>query len=499
VARLAIAVAAIALLGVTILRHELWRDELQAWQIARASHGFQSLVHNTRYEGHPLLWFALLYPLAHAHPGPGAMQLLQFCIAATTIAVAVWRAPFTQLQRTLMVFGYFVLYEYGVLSRNYGLGAMLLVIACTFAATPDRRRWPVIGAILAVVALTSAFGAVVAVAVLAGLGVDEFMRRRNGTGTDAARSSVIAGIALTLTGLAVAYLEAGRPPPDTGSYNQWRTHIDIPLGASSLSAVWRALVPIPELKLAYWNTNIVTARAAVVGSLGLVLLLLVAWLFRDRPGAFVVWVGGAGLVVAFLYARIGTATASRHIGHIFLCLFAAMWLAPTMQSRLRPGRPEQRTRLDATRMRSRAWTVLLVIQVIAGIFAVSLDLIYPFSNGRDVAEYIKRERLDHLEIIGMPDTASSTVAGYLNRPIYYLAGAREGTYIVWNKARNQSQPLEAVVQDLGPASEGPHVLVLLNRPLTDPNLHLRLLAHFDNGIVPDEHFWLYMGTGKPTH
>jgi hypothetical protein len=38
--------------------------------------------------------------------------------------------------------------------------------------------------------------------------------------------------------------------------------------------------------------------------------------------------------------------------------------------------------------------------------------------------------------------------------------------------------------------------VLLNRPLADPNLHLRLLTHYDNGIVGDEHFWLYLAAAK---
>jgi hypothetical protein len=494
VAGFAVAAAGIALVGITTLRHELWRDELQAWQIARASNGFHSLVHNTRYEGHPILWFALLSPLAHAHSGPGAMQLLQFLIASTTISVAVWRAPFTLLQRALFVFGYFVLYEYGVLARSYGLGAMVLVVTLAIAATRGRRRWPVIGALLGLVALTSAFGALVAVVVLLGLGVDEGIRRRNESGSSAGSAAMLVGGALTLTGLAVAYLQAGHAPGDTGSYNRWRTNLDVGLGASSVSSVWRALVPIPSLERSYWNTNILSARAAVVGGLGFVLFVLVAWLLRDRPGSFVVWTGGVALIVGFLYARIGTATASRHVGHVFLCLVAAMWLAPTMQERARDTRGRQRAqRVSTARVRSGAWTVLLAVQLIAGIFAAGLDLAYPFSNGRDIAEYIRHNRLENVEIIGLPDTAASTVAGYLDRRIYYVAGARKGSFVVWNTARNQLQPLEAVIRAQPVDDRATPVLLLINRPLDDPNLRLRLLAHFDNGIVPDEHFWLYLG------
>jgi hypothetical protein len=480
---LAIAVAGIAVVGVTILRHELWRDELQAWQIVRASHGVHSLVQNMRYEGHPILWYGLLYPIAHAHAGPGAMQLLQLVIASITISVAVWRAPFTLLQKLLFVFGYFVLYEYGVLARSYGFGAMLLVVTLAVAATSGRRPWLVVGLLLGLVALTSAFGAIVAIAVLAGLLVDEWLRRRTREPNRAAPGALAIGTVLTFAGLLIAYVQAARPPKDTGIYGHWLTSVDFGLGASSSAAIWRALVPIPALKHSYWNTNILHVRAAIVGVLGVLLFVGLAWILRDRLGAFVVWVAGAGLVVAFLYLRIGTATASRHVGHIFLCLVAAMWLAPTMTARRSTARPNTRRYV---------LTVLLVVQVIAGVFAASLDLVYPFSNGLAIAHYIQQHDLGHTEIIGLPDTASSTVAGYLDRPIYYLAGARFGTYIVWDTKREHLQPISAVLDSY--RTGGRHVLLLINTPLRDTSLHLRLLVHDDNGIVPDEHFWLYEGS-----
>jgi hypothetical protein len=312
-------------------------------------------------------------------------------------------------------------------------------------------------------------------------------------GTTASLRTVSLGAGLTAAGLVVAYVQAGRTPSDTSNYNHWRTNIDVGLGASSMSSVWRALVPIPSLKHEYWNTNIVSARAAIVGALGLMLFVAVAWLLRDRLGSLVVWIAGVVLIVGFLYTRIGTAEASRHTGHVFLCLVAAMWLAPNMQQWAPSVEP---TRLDFARTRANAWTALLVVQLIAGVFALGLDLAYPFSNGRDVAEYIQQHKLEDLQIIGLPDTAASTVAGYLDRPIYYLAGSRSGRFVVWNTARNAVQPIDAVIRTQPPFDTGPRALVLVNRPLDDPNLHLRLLAHFDNGIVPDEHFWLYEGAAR---
>ena len=53
---------AFALVSLTFtLLHEQWRDELQAWIIARDL-SFPKMVYQMRYEGHFVLWSLLLKP-----------------------------------------------------------------------------------------------------------------------------------------------------------------------------------------------------------------------------------------------------------------------------------------------------------------------------------------------------------------------------------------------------------------------------------------------------
>ena len=49
----------LAVNAVLILNHESWRDEAQAWQIARQS-GLKELFEQLKYEGHPCLWYLVL-------------------------------------------------------------------------------------------------------------------------------------------------------------------------------------------------------------------------------------------------------------------------------------------------------------------------------------------------------------------------------------------------------------------------------------------------------
>ena len=53
------------LLALVTSRHAMFGDEAQAWLIARDSGNLLELAHHLRYEGHPALWYLLIYLPAH--------------------------------------------------------------------------------------------------------------------------------------------------------------------------------------------------------------------------------------------------------------------------------------------------------------------------------------------------------------------------------------------------------------------------------------------------
>jgi hypothetical protein len=479
----------VAVVAVTMWRHEMWRDELQAWMIARASDSVPDLLDNLRYEGHPALWYVVLLPLSKLHDGPWMMQLAQLVIATASLALVLWKAPFTLRQKALFAFGYFVVFEYGALSRSYSLGFLLVSATCVVAS--GRRRWPWSGVTLALLALTSAFGALVAAALLLGLVVDEVVRRRLHA---PARSlaSVGAGLVVALAGFAVAYQQAS-PPGDAGVYKSWKTSFDFPLARAVLAAISRALVPVPQFRREFWNTSIFDGVTALAAVAGVVALVGIAWLLRRRPGACAVWVGGVALVIGFLYTKIQFGSASRHYGHVFIALTAALWLVPAMAT---IGREHAST----ARARSRVWTAVLVAQVVAGLFVVAVDLRHPFSNGRDVASLIDDRGLDDAIIVGDPDLSASTVAAYLGKRIYYTQGERFGEYILWDDRRtDRDEPVSELLRRLNERSDEP-VLFVSNRPRDlrvpgENGFRLEAIAAFDDGIIVDEHLWVYRVVG----
>jgi hypothetical protein len=155
----------VLVLVISLAHHDLWFDELQAWNIARASHSLGNLYQNLRYEGHPILWYVPLFMLTRFTGDPYAMQVLELGVVSASAAVLLFRSPFPVPLRIAAVFGYCVLFEFGVMSRSYGLEVLFLFVALVALARP-RPAWWGGGLALGALAWTTVPGAVLAVAVI---------------------------------------------------------------------------------------------------------------------------------------------------------------------------------------------------------------------------------------------------------------------------------------------------------------------------------------------
>jgi hypothetical protein len=68
-----------------VLRHEMWRDEIRAWQAVVDADSPSELADSVSSEGHPGLCYALLFPLSRVTSDPPAMQLLRLTRASPVV------------------------------------------------------------------------------------------------------------------------------------------------------------------------------------------------------------------------------------------------------------------------------------------------------------------------------------------------------------------------------------------------------------------------------
>ena len=140
------------------------------------------------------------------------MQVVELVVVTTTSGLILLRAPFSGPVRLAIVASYTVSFEYGVISRSYGLGVLALVVTL-LALGRDRPRWGWALAAAVVLAWTSLAGAVLAsalaVAMLLG---DRRARHRPAAPArrrDAGRRRFADGTLLAAVGAAITCI----PPP----------------------------------------------------------------------------------------------------------------------------------------------------------------------------------------------------------------------------------------------------------------------------------------------
>ena len=114
----------------SISHHEMWRDELHCWLVARDSATPWDVVTGRAYDGQPPLWYLLLWCLQKATHNPLSMQVWMSSPPPPPSGCSRGYALLSRPVRALFPFGYFLAYEYVALSRCYGLALLLVLLLC---------------------------------------------------------------------------------------------------------------------------------------------------------------------------------------------------------------------------------------------------------------------------------------------------------------------------------------------------------------------------------
>ncbi|GAI09525.1 unnamed protein product, partial [marine sediment metagenome] len=117
---------------ILIYHHEFWRDEIISWHFGSESSSFTEFLKVVRLDGtNTYSWYAILYFISHfITDNIESMKVVHLAISTVSIFLILKYAPFNKIIRAMIVFGYFLFYEYSIISRNYALGILFIVIFC---------------------------------------------------------------------------------------------------------------------------------------------------------------------------------------------------------------------------------------------------------------------------------------------------------------------------------------------------------------------------------
>ncbi|MFB2980565.1 hypothetical protein [Microseira sp. BLCC-F43] len=497
-----------------ILHHEMWRDELQSWLIAKDSSSIIDLFNNLRYEAHPALWHSCLYLITRFTHNPLAMQIFHLLLATSVIYVFIEFSPFTRFQKILFTFGYFPFYEYSIISRSYSLGILLIFIFCALYPTRNRNYFP-LSVILALLANTHAYGLIFALFLAMTLVLDGFLAQDIRTLFKTKKWQTLVSLAIVCLGILMGIFQI--IPLDDADFKSDVIRLEdwaaFPLLNNRLFAtiltIWRSYIPIPNFfQYQFWNTNILIngdsiARICAI-SITIIILLYSAALFIRKPIVLFLYLCGTCGFLVFSYTKfIGSL---RHHGNLFFLFLACVWISSfyiksdLLIEKLKSSQ-KILTRLNLVdRYKNVYLSGILFAHVIAGLLAVYLDFNYTFSGSKEVANYIDQQGLKDYVLVGSRDYAAAPVAGFLNRQIYYLESDKLGSFIVW---RNRKLPKQREVLDRVERliKQNNKALLILNYKLKVKRneLNISFLFKSSQSIVPDETYYLYLIQKKPVN
>lgn len=166
-----------AVLCLGVSHYVAWEDEGRAWIAARFFGIIPLVFHVLRFEGHPAIWYLILWPLAHLHMPYHFINWISSACAFAGIYFFLRFSPFPFFVRALLPFGFFLAFQYAVVARSYCLFPLFGFMIAHEYRQPIRR--PVRMAVcLALLCNLSAHGTLLAVVFGCSYAWDLYRERR---------------------------------------------------------------------------------------------------------------------------------------------------------------------------------------------------------------------------------------------------------------------------------------------------------------------------------
>lgn len=479
--------------------HELWKDEWQAWLMARDM-GWGELLGSLYYEGHPALWYLYLKVWALFSTGVNDPFLLQTAHAAVMIGVyylLFFRLKFPFWVKTLLLFSYYPFFEYGMVSRGYAF-VMLIGFAIVTLLDKPEKNWKWLAALFFLFCQTEVYAVMMAGALLFYLFLENgFLKNwkalfKKGT----FRNLAISGLA----GLIVFIISVF---PRGSGEELSRAYLSEPFSSETLFKGFQGM-----FANTFWIGSIPDTNIFGVSSFGLLLsiLVLAGLIFFFRKEKNLLWTLLFFVVGYFVFLITIYTGGVRQWGtfFIFFVMLLSLYFSkntksvgstPSIDSNAKTGANAQASRGTTL---SHATTVIglvflcsiLFFQIRYTTLAVKKEYNHPFTNAQITADFIKEKVPKNVPIVAINKFEAAPVVGYANRKFYTLPEGELFSYFKW--VEKIYLPSELELKMFAEYKKVGGIVIITPKKL-DPNRYptVQLWKSFDSYNLKKENYHLY--------
>ncbi|MBK8702054.1 MAG: hypothetical protein IPN29_21785 [Saprospiraceae bacterium] len=439
--------------------HEFWKDEWQAWLVARDM-SLSQMLSFLNYEGHPSLWYLYLKGWTVFSNLIAEDMLLNFAHlipVALSLFLLFERFEMPLRDKIFIAASYFIFFEYGGVNRGYALVVMLSILYLVLSKG-NHKWWPSI--ILLLIFQTEVYGAMIAL-VLLFYGVYQY-------GFNANKNSLLLG-SLGLLLFVLTVYPRGNEDDFSRAYQEQLFSLE------NLGLAFQGL-----LANTFGIGLIADTSASGLSGFGLVLsaicLVLTSLVFMEDRKILITWL--LGLAGFILFCTMIYNGGIRQWGMLFL-LFVLL----REMSALKVGTPDART----------SWLViaLCLAPLVHNLRACYKEITLNFSNAKDAAAFVAEKIPENVPIVSLNKFETAAAGAYARRKFYELPTGEPFTYFKWLEKVYLPTQSELILFAKYKKAKG--LIIISPNPVDEKRFPLlRLWKKFDAENFKSEDFYFYV-------
>lgn len=401
--------------------HENWRDEAQAWLLARDC-SIPELLDAMKYEGHFLLWYFILMPFAKSGFPYVTTNIISWLITCLSVWLILRKAPFAFDKRVLLIFTFPLLYLYPVISRCYCL--IPLAIVFMSICYKDRKEKP-LRYFLSIIFLLNTHIIMAGMVVVVCIDYLVELYRRWEDLSNKNKKKTIASILIAIILMLVSvYPLMGclTTNQEVYFYREKDLKLSLILVNYPLSLLGEIYTILGSNILFY---KVVLFFAAVV----LLFEVKINPVYCFEIYLSILW-------QCLIYFSVFGSSVQRATTIIFIVLYFK-WIRTYNVINFLKGK-----NVIQVKFQKLIWTCLVIMNILAGIaYIKSNEIVQNFSNAHEMAYHINKNLDDNSIILcGSHIEFISSIIPYVKEGIkfYHVSGKRYFTYAIWDNANKHS-------------------------------------------------------------
>lgn len=462
--------------------HELWKDEWQAWLMARDM-SWGELLGSLYYEGHPALWYVYLKVWSLFSTGGNDELLIQLAHALLMLGVyaLIWfqfRLPIWL--KVLILLSYYPFFEYGIVSRGYAfvmlIGfAIVLLLPKVLSKKKVKvdRDLKILAVLFFLFCQTEVYAVMMAGAILFYIFLEKKGFQNFSTVIKEKTFSTL--LWSSFVGILFFLISVF---PRTSQDDLSRAYLSEPLSGAIFFKGFQGM-----FANTFWIGSIPDTNVFGVNGMGLIFSLLVLggliYFFRKEKN----------IVITFLFFTIGYFVflitiytgGVRQWGTFFIFFLMLLQLFFSKKN-------QSKGKLDYLQI---GFLIsIFLFQIRYTYLAMEKEIRHPFSNAKMTAEFIQKEVPEQAAIVAINKFEIAPVVGYANRDFYALPEGETFTYFKW--VEKIYLPSEKELQLFAEYKKVNRIIIITPKKLDSRRYPSALLwQSFDNYNMKNESYYLY--------